>query len=187
MGKDTIGGVTVDVVKLIPKFNDQPFREAVIAIGGPVVGSLGALAVYVLALATPPGHTHLVLTAIAYVGFFINLFNLIPVVPLDGGRVASAVSVWFNVIGLVIVALLLVASTASHLSQPLLLIVLILGAYTTWKRFQTARRNPDYLAAVPARTRVAIGGAYVTMLALTALGMAATHAGLVDAGVLSVR
>jgi outer membrane lipoprotein carrier protein len=33
VGKDTIGGTTVDVVKLVPKFNDQPFREAVIAIG----------------------------------------------------------------------------------------------------------------------------------------------------------
>jgi outer membrane lipoprotein carrier protein len=32
LGKDTVGGVTVDVVKLVPKFNDQPFREAVIAI-----------------------------------------------------------------------------------------------------------------------------------------------------------
>ncbi|MBI4502232.1 MAG: outer membrane lipoprotein carrier protein LolA [Gemmatimonadetes bacterium] len=33
VGKDTVGGSTVDVVKLIPRFQDQPFREAVIAVG----------------------------------------------------------------------------------------------------------------------------------------------------------
>ena len=33
VGKDSVGNTTVDVVRLIPKFDDQPFREAVIAIG----------------------------------------------------------------------------------------------------------------------------------------------------------
>jgi len=161
-------------------------QEAVIAIGGPVVGSLGALAVYLWALSLPPGHTRLLLTAIAYVGFFINLFNLVPVVPLDGGRVASAVSVYANILGLAVVALLLVGGTALHIRSPFLLIVLILGAFTTYRRFQMARRNPEYLADVPPGTRVAIGAAYLAMLVLTALGMAATHASLVDAQVVSV-
>jgi Zn-dependent protease len=161
-------------------------QEAVVAIGGPVVGSLGALAVYLLALSMPEGHTRLVLTAIAYFGFFINLFNLIPVVPLDGGRVASALSVYANVFGLVIMALLLVFSAALHLASPFLFILLILGAFTTYKRFQTARANPQYLASVPRRTRSYIGLAYVAMLSLTALGMGATHASLVDNNVVSV-
>jgi outer membrane lipoprotein carrier protein len=33
VGKDSVGNTVVDVVKLVPKFNDQPFRDAVIAIG----------------------------------------------------------------------------------------------------------------------------------------------------------
>lgn len=162
-------------------------QEAVVAIGGPVVGSLGALAVYLIALAMPPGHTRLVLIAIAYFGFFVNLFNLVPVVPLDGGRVASALSVYANVAGLCIMALLIVFSTVLHLSSPFLVILLILGAFTTYKRFQTARANPAYLDAVPHRTRTLIGLAYAAMLGLTALGMGATHASLVDAKVVSVN
>jgi Zn-dependent protease len=161
-------------------------QEAVVAIGGPVVGSLGALAVYLLALSMPEGHTRLVLIAIAYFGFFINLFNLVPVVPFDGGRVASALSVYANIVGLVIMAALLVFSAAAHLSSPFLFILLILGAYSTYKRFQTARANPQYLASVPRRTRSYIALAYVAMLALTALGMGATHASLVDHNVVSV-
>ena len=31
------------------------------------------------------------LRALAFIGFFLNLFNLLPVVPLDGGRIVAAV------------------------------------------------------------------------------------------------
>lgn len=161
-------------------------QEAVIAIGGPIVGSLGALLVYLWAQSLPMGHTRLLLTAIAYFGFFLNLFNLVPVVPLDGGRVASAISVWANVVGLVVMAGLLVISTSIGLSSPFLVILLILGAYTTYRRFQAARRNPAYLAAVPPRVRVGIAAAYLSMVALTALGMAAAHRDLVQAHVVHV-
>ena len=46
------------------------------------------------------------LRALAYTGFLLNLFNLIPVLPLDGGRAAAAVHPAFWFVGLFAVALL---------------------------------------------------------------------------------
>lgn len=73
--------------------------ESVVGVGGPLLGGLGALAVMAAYLIT--GHPlYLVL---AYSGLFLNLFNLIPIVPLDGGRIVSAISPWLWVIGLAII------------------------------------------------------------------------------------
>ncbi len=39
------------------------------------------------------------LQALAYVGFLLNLFNLMPVVPLDGGRAMAAMAPWMWFVG----------------------------------------------------------------------------------------
>lgn len=62
--------------------------EAYVGIAGPVAGSLGALACYVLAREYDSN----LLLALSYSGFFINLFNLIPISPFDGGRVTAVLS-----------------------------------------------------------------------------------------------
>lgn len=58
----------------------------VIAVAGPALGTAGALACYGIGV-----YTHApIWYALASTAFFINLFNLIPIYPLDGGRVAAA-------------------------------------------------------------------------------------------------
>jgi Zn-dependent protease len=66
--------------------------EAYVALAGPVVGTIGALAVYLWGRSSDSG----ILLAIAYAGLFLNLFNLIPISPLDGGRITAVLSprVW---------------------------------------------------------------------------------------------
>jgi len=74
--------------------------EAVVGIGGPILGSLGALAVAsCYFLAWQP-----IFLFLGYIGFILNLFNLIPIVPLDGGRIVSAISPWLWLVGLAILA-----------------------------------------------------------------------------------
>src|ERR1700737_4371303 len=60
-------------------------QESIMAIGGPVLGSIAAGLCYLGYLTMPTSSTGQLLRALAYFGFLINLFNLIPLTPLDGG------------------------------------------------------------------------------------------------------
>jgi Zn-dependent protease len=71
--------------------------EGIVGIAGPVAGTIGALVCYALFLQT--GLPFLGIAA--YAGFLMNLFNLLPIPPLDGGRVTAAVSPWIWMLGLV--------------------------------------------------------------------------------------
>jgi len=90
--------------------------EAVVGIGGPILGSIGALAVWSAYFFTG----NILYLALGYAGFFINLFNLIPIVPLDGGRIVTAISPWFWLLGLVILVPILLMS-----ANILLIIILV--------------------------------------------------------------
>jgi Zn-dependent protease len=66
----------------------NPHEDAAIGLAGPIYGLGAAAFSYGLWYAT--GHP--MLAAIAQVGAWINLFNLLPIVPLDGGRAFNALS-----------------------------------------------------------------------------------------------
>ncbi|MDQ2960700.1 MAG: site-2 protease family protein [Candidatus Dormibacteraeota bacterium] len=161
----------------------SPRQEAVVAIGGPVVGTAAALLCYVFAQSMPATHLHYLLLALAYFGCLVNLFNLIPMSPLDGGRVASAVSRWANVVGLGVVAALIVGYYASGSPvNPFLFIILLFGAFSTYSRFKKgAASHVD--PSISPRTRLLIGLAYVAMLVISAAGMSAAHSALLSGGI----
>jgi Zn-dependent protease len=151
-------------------------QESIMAIGGPVLGSIAAGLCYLGYLATPDSSTGQLLRALAYFGFLINLFNLIPLTPLDGGRVTSLLSKWFNVAGLLIAAGLLLFETQSGTTvSPVLFLVLIFGAFATWQRFRSTVLNPAYYA-VAAQTKVIVGSLYLALLFALGLGMLQTAA-----------
>lgn len=77
--------------------------EAKVAMGGPLIGSLGALICFILYFSLKENF----LMALAYTGFMLNLFNLIPLHPLDGGRIVSAISPRLWIIGIPIAAIAL--------------------------------------------------------------------------------
>lgn len=151
-------------------------QESIMAIGGPVLGSIAAGLCYLGYLSMPDSSTGQLLRALAYFGFLINLFNLIPLTPLDGGRVTSLLSKWFNVAGLVIAAglLLFEMQTGTNVS-PVLFLVLIFGAFSTWQRFRSTQLNPAYYA-VDAQTKVVVGSLYLALLLALGLGMLQTSA-----------
>jgi Zn-dependent protease len=63
-------------------------QEARIAFAGPFVGTAAALAVLFAGLASDSR----LLLAVAYSGLVLNLFNLVPVTPFDGGRIVAILS-----------------------------------------------------------------------------------------------
>ncbi|HWO90662.1 MAG TPA: site-2 protease family protein, partial [Methylomirabilota bacterium] len=126
--------------------------EARVAIAGPVVGSLAAWAVLGAGLALEQR----LLLALGHTAVLLNLFNLVPVPPLDGGRIAGAFTRTYWVIGyaLGIVALLVTWS-------PLLLIVLVVGLWTLVQRWRNPVPGYDSL---PPRQRTLIALAYAALV-----------------------
>lgn len=84
--------------------------EAFIGFGGPLIGTIGALLCIALALYLPQGSFWSILFhVLGNVGLFVNLFNMIPARPLDGGRILHPLGGWVVYVGFLILAGLAIA------------------------------------------------------------------------------
>jgi Zn-dependent protease len=105
-----------------PDMGDRE-QEARVGYAGPLLGSIGTVAVFLVALATS-GELRTILLLTAYLGAFINLFNLmIPIRPLDGGRVMQIVGEWVKYVGLAIVFGLIIIAGARGMIVILILVM----------------------------------------------------------------
>jgi Zn-dependent protease len=146
---------------------ENAWKEAQVALAGPILGSIGAAVVWGYAEATDSE----LLLALAFTGFFLNLFNLLPIVPLDGGRAVAALHPAMWLVGLAgLVALVFVAP------NPILLIILVLGGFELWNRWRN-RDSPEGRAyyAVKPWQRVAVAVVFLGLAALLVVAMDATH------------
>jgi Zn-dependent protease len=145
---------------------DDAAAEARVGLAGPIMGALASLVPLVIWLATGSDFWR----ALAYVGFFLNLFNLLPVLPLDGGRAMAAVSpaIW-------LVGLAALVAIAIIFPNPILFLILILGGFESWRRWR-GRNTPQARAyhAIPARTRALVAATYLGLAAALAVGVAET-------------
>jgi Zn-dependent protease len=141
--------------------------EARVGLAGPVLGSIASLVPLGIWLATGSDFWR----ALAYIGFFLNLFNLIPVLPLDGGRAMAALSPWVWLAGFAGLLAL-----AVFFPNPILVLVVVLGGLESWRRWK-ARNTPEgrRYHRVPARTRAAVAIVYLSLAAALAVGVAETH------------
>jgi len=142
-GALTVGG--------IPKTAEQ---SAYISLAGPLTG-LGAAAVcYGFGYATHEPFWY----AAAYVGAFLNLFNMLPIPPFDGGGIAAAISPYIWIGGFVLFA---IAAPLLHLP---LIFVLVLGVLGLPRVIAVLRGRPDpayATAGLSAAQRIAITLWYV--------------------------
>jgi Zn-dependent protease len=149
------------------EFPRDAWHEARLALAGPILGSLGAAAIYGVGVAEDSNR----LKAIAFLGFFINLFNLLPVVPLDGGRAVAALHPALWLLGLLGLGALVVLRP-----NPILILILLFAAMELWRRWQM-RDHPEaraYYRVLPWQ-RAAVAVAYFGLAALLVLGMHETH------------
>ncbi|MHC5212612.1 MAG: site-2 protease family protein [Planctomycetota bacterium] len=140
--------------------------EAETGWGGPALGALGTGVCYLVWVATD----HPFWLNLAYVGGFINLFNLLPVSPLDGGRIVTAISPWLWLPGL-----LAAGALGFLMGSPILLLIILFGAMRAVRAWKAARRgeNQAYFD-VPLRDRALITCAYFGLIA--GLGWLTHHA-----------
>jgi len=147
-------------MKQMPK---DAAAEARVGLAGPILGTLGCL--LPLGLFALTGNE--LFKALAFVGFFLNLFNLLPVLPLDGGRAMAALTPWMWVVGF---GLLVGAAVA--FPNPIMLIILLFGGVETWRRWKA--RNTDegkrYRQVRPGQ-RVAVAATYIGLAVALAVGM----------------
>jgi Zn-dependent protease len=142
---------------------EDAWKEARVGLAGPVLGSAGAAVCWAIGDATNSN----TLRAVAYVGFFLNLFNLLPFLPLDGGRAAAALhpAVWG--IGLLAVLALVVVRP-----NPILILILVIGGMEVFRRWKT-RNSPQFASyyRVTAAQRATIATVYFGLAGLLAVAM----------------
>ncbi|HEX7291584.1 MAG TPA: site-2 protease family protein [Conexibacter sp.] len=148
---------------------DDAAAEARVGLAGPVLGSLGAALLIPVWLIT--GNE--LWQALAFTGFFLNLFNLLPVVPLDGGRAMAAMAPWMWFVGLAAMVALAVA-----FPNPIILLILLFAAISTWQRWRARRAGGEqaeaYYRVKPAH-RAVVAVVYIALIAALVLGVDATH------------
>jgi Zn-dependent protease len=144
---------------------DDAWKEARVALAGPILGSVGAAAFWVAGDVTDSD----LLRALGFVGFFLNLFNLIPIVPLDGGRAAGALhpAVWFA--GLLLMLGLVIVSP-----NPILIIIVIVGALELWRRWRERGERAEYYR-LPFWQKATVALVYVGLLVALGAAVSATH------------
>ena len=142
--------------------------EARVGLAGPILGTVGTLIPVAIWLATGSE----LWRALAYVGFFINLINLLPVLPLDGGRAMAVLGPKVWIVGILVA----VAATVFFLGPFMLLFVLLLGGPELYHRFKDRHSEQSRkFHSVPTRTKVAVAAVYLGLAALLILGISETY------------
>lgn len=142
------------------------WMEAWVGIGGPLLGAAGAVVCDVLFILT--GNP--LFRALAFSGFFLNLFNLAPIGFLDGGRIVTALSPWLWLAGAAVMLGLLVLHPNFIIG--LILLVSLPRLWFLFRSKSDAERR--YFEVTPGR-RAAMAGMYFGLIGLLLLGMALTH------------
>lgn len=136
--------------------------EAEVALAGPLLGTAGAAVCYLIGRQTGEAIWY----ALASAGFFINLFNLIPLLPLDGGRVVAAISPKIWALGAV-----LMGAFALWRPGPWLLYIGLMVALSFSRilaAFKKDTQDEPYYKVAP-RTRAAIALQYFGLGAFLAV------------------
>ena len=142
------------------------YQEAMVALGGPVLGTAGALGFAGAAQFTDSQ----LLYALADFGFMINMFNMLPLGMMDGGRICGALSPYSGLVGLGLGGSLIYMDM---ISNPIFYLIMMGGAYTTFQRFYYPNQNlPLGYYNITRRERTAITGSYFGLLGLLMTSMA---------------
>jgi Zn-dependent protease len=150
---------------------DNAMAEAVAAYGGPLLGTLGAIGCAVVGLATGNPFWY----ALASTGFLLNLFNLLPISPLDGGRILGVISPKLWIVGLA-GAIGLFWLTWS----PIIALIVIMGSMQIWSAAKKDKAETARYYSVRLGKRITMGVAFLALVAVTSMGMLAVQIPLAE-------
>ena len=145
------------------------YDEALVSFGGPVLGSIGAAGVFAAGVANDSN----LLIALGDFGFMINLFNLLPIGMMDGGRICGAVSPYAGVVGLGIGGTMVYNGMVSN---PIFYLILLAGGWETFQKFYNPQRIPPNYYAISGAQRAGITGGYFALVAALFTAMSVSSA-----------
>lgn len=150
---------------------DNAAAEARVGLAGPILGGLGSAVCLVIWRLTGNSFWE----ALAFVGFLLNLFNLLPVSPLDGGRAMAAMApaMWFVGLAMMVAFLFL-----THFRNPIILLFILIGGLDSSRRWKLRREGGEDQQAyyrVRPMTRVLVAVVYLALVGLFVLGMTGTN------------
>ena len=148
---------------------DNALAEARVGLAGPILGSIGAAVCVVIWKVTG----NVFWEALAFTGFFLNLFNLIPVSPFDGGRAMAAMAPWMWFVGLAALIGMVVL-----FPNPFIFLFLLLGFFDVrrrWKLRKAGGPEQEAYYRVRPRDRLLVGLVYVGLAVALFVAMDATH------------
>lgn len=167
VGLAVSGPVFIPFVGAFIGMKEEPkdaITEARVGYGGPLFGSLAA----VVCLFAYWSTGYELAAALAYTGFLLNLFNLLPVHPLDGGRIVSAVSPYLWLIGLPILGYVMI-----RMFSPILVLIVILGIAQVYK-FWKHRDEFNIYYEVPLKERIQFAILYFGLVGTLGMGVGYT-------------
>jgi Zn-dependent protease len=137
--------------------------EAKVGLAGPIAGTAASLVVLAIYAITGAEFWR----ALAYAGFLLQLFNLAPVLPLDGGRAMAALStkIWLlGWLGMVAAAAIVTVDAGVGRAFILYLIALLGGRELLRRRRLRGTAASEAYHLVAPRTRLLIGLTYLVLL-----------------------
>ncbi len=164
-------GLDVGLPTFIPFFGawvelkDMPHNaetEAYIGLGGPLAGTVGSILCYFLAR----NYDSDLLLAVSYSGFFLNLFNMIPLSPFDGGRITAVLTprIWF-------VGVPVLLALFYYRPSPMLIVIGIMAWPQLWRAWHydpSAEENKAYYD-MSAEVRFTYAAYYLILLGFLAV------------------
>lgn len=173
-------GLNVGAPTFIPFFGawialkDTPLNaetEAYVGLAGPVAGTLASIACWLI------GYYFDIrlLLALSYAGFFLNLLNLVPLSPFDGGRVTQILSPRLWLAGVPILIALFF-----WMPSPILIVMAILAAPQLMRAFRFDPKAPENAAYhnTDLETKIVYGTVYICLVGFLALASFEVHKGL---------
>lgn len=113
--------------------------EAFIGIGGPILGTLGGVAAFGVGVYLDSA----VIVSVAYAAFYLNLINLLPIHPLDGGRISTAVTRWLWLLGLIGGLVFIVYIDSYFSSKVIFFIIWAMFAWDLYKKYVRYRHKEE--------------------------------------------
>lgn len=177
-------GVKASLPMFIPGFGafvsapatGTPAQNVAAALAGPVFG-VGAAALcwgYAIVVGEPaliPRERFWM--GCAYIGFFINLFNLIPTPPFDGGAVAGAIDARLWLVGIVLLGVWVLFFGHTVFAIVILVLMLVTAVPRVIAMFR-GRLDPRGSGLVPAQRALTLV-AYLAVIFVAIAGAAATY------------